>query len=135
MSTSLHSAPAQMGERIFHWLLDVVPDLVTLRCGDYGKSEVPGLMALNLDVLSNGRDMTMMVLNHMYKHPSGNLIQQGTVSSSQGKTRQCQPLRAVTVSLVVAMACPNAASLPLNSLYLTSSAFLRFAGSVTSFCR
>lgn len=63
-----------IGAQIFHRLLDVVPDLVSLRAGQYGRSEVPGFMNLNLDVLAKDSKKIVIALSHLYQHPSGDLI-------------------------------------------------------------
>ena len=63
-----------IGTQIFHRLLDVVPDLMTLSAGTYGRSEVSGFMNLNLDVLAKGRNKVVIALSHLYKHPSGDMI-------------------------------------------------------------
>jgi uncharacterized protein YqiB (DUF1249 family) len=63
-----------IGAQIFHRLLDVVPDLMTLSAGNYGRSEVSGFMNLNLDVLAKGPNKVVIALSHLYKHPSGDMI-------------------------------------------------------------
>ena len=63
-----------IGAQIFHRLLDVVPDLMTLSAGNYGRSEVSGFMNLNLDVLAKGSNKVVIALSHLYKHPSGDMI-------------------------------------------------------------
>lgn len=63
-----------MGNRIYHRLLDVVPDLMTLEVGNYGRSEVPGYMNLNLDVLGHDQKRMVIALSHLYRHPSGDMI-------------------------------------------------------------
>ena len=63
-----------IGAQIFHRLLDVVPDLMTLSAGNYGRSEVSGFMNLNLDVLARGPNKVVIALSHLYKHPSGDMI-------------------------------------------------------------
>ena len=63
-----------IGAQIFHRLLDVVPDLMTLSAGNYGRSEVSGFMNLNLDVLAKGPQRIVIALSHLYRHPSGDMI-------------------------------------------------------------
>ena len=63
-----------IGAQIFHRLLDVVPDLMTLSAGNYGRSETSGFMNLNLDVLAKGPNKVVIALSHLYKHPSGDMI-------------------------------------------------------------
>lgn len=68
------STAMTVGGKIYQRLLDVVPDLMTLNAGAHGKSEVPGFMALNLDVLHRDGGLIEIALNHLYKHPSGEMI-------------------------------------------------------------
>ena len=63
-----------IGTQIFHRLLDVVPDLMTLSAGTYGRSEVSGFMNLNIDVLAKSPGKIVLALSHLYKHPSGDMI-------------------------------------------------------------
>jgi uncharacterized protein YqiB (DUF1249 family) len=63
-----------IGFRTFHRLLDVVPGIAALQTGDYGKSDISGYMALNLDVLFCHPGKSMIALSHLYKHPSGDMI-------------------------------------------------------------
>jgi len=58
--------------RIFHKLLDVVPDLLTIEEG--GKSKVDGYMDLGLDILFRSPEKLVIALSHYYKHPSGDMI-------------------------------------------------------------
>lgn len=58
--------------RIFHKLLDVVPDLLTIE--EHGKSVVSGYMDLNLDILHGTPGRLIIALSHYYKHPSGDMI-------------------------------------------------------------
>ncbi|HQR02858.1 MAG TPA: DUF1249 domain-containing protein [Rhodocyclaceae bacterium] len=58
--------------RIFHKLMDVVPDLLTIE--QHGKSVVDGLMDLNFDVLQRTPDKMIVALSHYYRHPSGDMI-------------------------------------------------------------
>lgn len=57
---------------IFHKLMDVVPDLLTIE--EAGKSVVSGLMDLNLDVLQRTPTKIVIALSHYYRHPSGDMI-------------------------------------------------------------
>ncbi len=58
--------------RIYRKLLNVVPDLMTIE--EYGKSKVPGLMDLNLDVLNRTPSKIVIALSHYWKNPSGDMI-------------------------------------------------------------
>jgi uncharacterized protein YqiB (DUF1249 family) len=58
--------------RIFHKLLDVIPDLMTIE--ESGKSVVDGFMDLNLDILHRQPDRIIIALSHYYRHPSGDMI-------------------------------------------------------------
>jgi|ERR1017187_891354 uncharacterized protein YqiB (DUF1249 family) len=66
-----HSS-GDLHSRIYKKLLDVVPDLLTIE--EHGKSKVPGLMDLNLDVLNRTPSKIVIALSHYYKHPSGDMI-------------------------------------------------------------
>jgi uncharacterized protein YqiB (DUF1249 family) len=58
--------------RIFHKLLDVVPDLLTIEGA--GKSVIEGYMDLSLDVLERTPTKIVIALSHYYRHPSGDMI-------------------------------------------------------------
>jgi len=58
--------------RMFHKLLDVIPDLLTIE--ESGKSKVDGFMDLNLDIIHRRPDRIIIALSHYYKHPSGDMI-------------------------------------------------------------
>lgn len=58
--------------RIFHKLMDVVPDLLTIE--EHGKSVVPEYMDLNLDILHGTPERIIIALSHYHKHPSGDMI-------------------------------------------------------------
>lgn len=58
--------------RIFHKLLSIVPDLMTIV--ESGKSIVPGYMDFNLDILHRTPEQIIIALSHYYKHPSGDMI-------------------------------------------------------------
>ena len=66
-----HSS-GDLHSRIYKKLLDVVPDLLTIE--EHGKSKVPGLMDLNMDVLFRTPSKIVIALSHYYKHPSGDMI-------------------------------------------------------------
>ena len=66
-----HSS-GDLHNRIYKKLLHVVPDLMTIE--EHGKSEVPGLMNLNFDVLVRTPSKIVIALSHYYKHPSGDMI-------------------------------------------------------------
>lgn len=70
MATGNHSR--DIHTRIFHKLLNVIPDLLTIE--EYGKSVVDGYMDLNLDVLDRTPSKIVIALSHYYKHPSGDMI-------------------------------------------------------------
>lgn len=70
MATGNHSR--DIHTRIFHKLLNVVPDLLTIE--EYGKSVVDGYMDLNLDLLDRTPSKIVIALSHYYKHPSGDMI-------------------------------------------------------------
>lgn len=58
--------------RIYHKLLDVVPDLLTIEGA--GKSVVENYMDLSLDVLERTPTKIVIALSHYYRHPSGDVI-------------------------------------------------------------
>jgi uncharacterized protein YqiB (DUF1249 family) len=57
---------------IFHKLLDVIPDLMTIE--EAGKSKVDGFMDLGFDVLQRSPERLLIALHHYYRHPSGDMI-------------------------------------------------------------
>lgn len=61
-----------INSRLFHKLLDVIPDLLTIE--ESGKSQVDGFMDLNLDILQRTPERLIIALSHYYKHPSGDMI-------------------------------------------------------------
>lgn len=67
-----NNSSREIHARIFHKLLDVVPDLLTIE--EHGKSAVPGYMDLNLDILHRAPERIIIALSHYYKHPSGDMI-------------------------------------------------------------
>jgi len=58
--------------QIFHKLLDVVPDLMTIE--EAGRSKSDGYMDLGLDVLIRSPERLVIALSHYYLHPSGDMI-------------------------------------------------------------
>lgn len=58
--------------RIYHKLLDVIPDLMTIE--ESGKSIVASYMDLNLDILHRRPDRIIIALSHYYRHQSGDMI-------------------------------------------------------------
>lgn len=67
-----NNSSREIHARIFHKLLDVVPDLLTIE--ESGKSAVPGYMNLNLDILHRTPERIIIALRHYYKHQSGDMI-------------------------------------------------------------
>lgn len=57
---------------IFHKLLDVIPDLMTIE--NAGKSRVEGYMDLGFDLLYRSPERLVIALSHYYRHPSGDMI-------------------------------------------------------------
>jgi len=57
---------------IYQRLLDVIPDLLTIE--ESGRSEVAGLMPLNLDVIQRMPEKLVIALSHYYRHESGDMI-------------------------------------------------------------
>lgn len=70
MATKDYSGETQ--KRIFHKLLDVIPDLLTME--EHGKSKVDGFMDFNVDILHRTPERIIIALSHYYKHPSGDMI-------------------------------------------------------------
>ena len=58
--------------QIFHKLLDVVPDLMTIEGA--GRSESEGYMNLGLDILYRSPERLVIALSHYCLHPSGDMI-------------------------------------------------------------
>ena len=58
--------------KIFHKLLDVIPDLMMVDEAVKLKSE--GYMDLGLDILYRSPEMLRIALSHYYRHPSGDMI-------------------------------------------------------------
>lgn len=57
--------------RIFHKLLDAIPDLLTIE--EHGKSVVASYMDLNLDILHRRPDRIVIALSHYYRQ-NGDMI-------------------------------------------------------------
>ncbi len=57
---------------IYIHLQKLIPSLPTIPT--YAKSSVSGYMDLNLDLLEQTSDNTIIALSHYYKHPSGDMI-------------------------------------------------------------
>ncbi|MFZ6862804.1 DUF1249 domain-containing protein [Undibacterium sp. Ji67W] len=57
---------------IYQRLLAVAPCLLAIN--SHGKSEVVGMMSLNLDILTRTPSKLIIALSHYYKHPSGDMI-------------------------------------------------------------
>lgn len=70
MATKDYSGETQ--KRIFHKLLDVIPDLLTME--EHGKSVVDGFMDFSVDILHRTPERIIIALSHYYKHPSGDMI-------------------------------------------------------------
>ena len=51
--------------RIYHKLLDVIPDLLTI--SESGKSKVEGFMDFNLDILHRRPDRIIIAISHYYE--------------------------------------------------------------------
>jgi len=62
----------KMETQIFHKLLDVVPDLMTIQ--EAGRSKSDGYMDLGLDILYHSPERLVIALSHYYLHPSGDMI-------------------------------------------------------------
>lgn len=61
-----------MHSRIFHKLLDVIPDILTIE--EHGKSKVEGFMDFSVDILHRTPERIIVALSHYYKHHSGDMI-------------------------------------------------------------
>ena len=57
---------------IYKRLIRVIPNLYSIK--ESGKSEAPGFMDINLDVLQRKDDVLRIAISHYYKHPSGDMI-------------------------------------------------------------
>ena len=59
-------------EEIYKRLVRVVPNLYFIK--ESGKSEAPGFMNFNLDILQRKGDVLRIAISHYYKHQSGDMI-------------------------------------------------------------
>ena len=59
-------------EAIYKRLIRVIPNLYSIK--ESGKSEVPGFMDFNLDILQRNGDVLRIAISHYYKHSSGDMI-------------------------------------------------------------
>ena len=59
-------------KEIYKRLIRVIPNLYSIK--ESGKSEVPGFMDFNLDILQRHGDEMKIAISHYYKHPSGDMI-------------------------------------------------------------
>ncbi len=61
-----------INHQIYVHLHKLIPSLPTIPT--YAKSKVSGYMDLNLDLLEQTSDKSIIALSHYYKHPSGDMI-------------------------------------------------------------
>jgi len=59
-------------KEIYKRLIRVIPNLYSIK--EFGKSEAPGFMDFNLDILQRNGDVLRIAISHYYKHPSGDMI-------------------------------------------------------------
>ena len=59
-------------KEIYKRLVRVIPNLYSIK--ESGKSEAPGFMYFNLDILQRKGDVLRIAISHYYKHPSGDMI-------------------------------------------------------------
>ena len=59
-------------KEIYKRLIRVIPNLYSIK--ESGKSESPGFMDFNLDILQRNGDVLRIAISHYYKHPSGDMI-------------------------------------------------------------
>ena len=59
-------------KEIYKRLVRVIPNLYSIN--ESGKSEAPGFMDFNLDILQRKGDVLRVAISHYYKHPSGDMI-------------------------------------------------------------
>ena len=57
---------------IYKRLIRVIPNLYSIK--ESGKSETPGFMDFNLDILQRNGNVLRIAISHYYKHPSGDMI-------------------------------------------------------------
>ena len=59
-------------KEIYRRLIRVIPNLYSIK--ESGKSESPGFMDFNLDILQRKGNVLRIAISHYYKHPSGDMI-------------------------------------------------------------
>ena len=59
-------------KEIYKRLIRVIPNLYCIK--ESGKSEAPGFMDFNLDILQRKGDVLRIAISHYYKHQSGDMI-------------------------------------------------------------
>ena len=59
-------------KEIYKRLIRVIPNLYSIK--ESGKSEAPGFMNFNLDILQRNGDVLRIAISHNYKHPPGDMI-------------------------------------------------------------
>jgi uncharacterized protein YqiB (DUF1249 family) len=59
-------------KEIYKRLIRVIPTLYSIK--ESGKSEAPGFMDFNLDILQRKGDVLRLAISHYYKHQSGDMI-------------------------------------------------------------
>ena len=59
-------------KEIYKRLIRVIPNLYSIK--ESGKSESPGFMDFNLDILQRKGNVLRIAISHYYKHPSGDMI-------------------------------------------------------------
>ena len=59
-------------KEIYKRLIRVIPNLYSIK--ESGKSEAPGFMDFNLDILQRNGVVLRIAISHYYKHPSGDMI-------------------------------------------------------------
>ena len=59
-------------KEIYSRLVRVIPNLYTIK--ESGKSESPGFMDFNLDILQRKGNELRIAISHYYKHQSGDMI-------------------------------------------------------------
>ena len=59
-------------KEIYKRLIRVIPNLYSIK--ESGKSEAPGFMNFNLDILQRKGGVLRVAISHYYKHPSGDMI-------------------------------------------------------------
>jgi len=59
-------------KEIYRRLIRVISNLYSIK--ESGKSEAPGFMDFNLDILQRKGDVLRIAISHYYKHTSGDMI-------------------------------------------------------------